>query len=172
MKAFFLIAVLSAPPTEQDLMIAELYEMDPVLAVEVLDVVDGLQQDPFAACRPFANLGEVRVGSFTATDDLWQYCNDINSPWTQDTFTGLISDSAFLNRSTTSFQGAWTWSDEPTPYDTLRDMGFSPEEADYMVLEILGQANQLRSGKHGTPGWTLQRRLKEAEQVYIEREFE
>jgi len=42
MKAFFLVAVLSAPPAEQDLMIAELYETDPVLAVEVLDVIDEL----------------------------------------------------------------------------------------------------------------------------------
>ncbi len=42
MRMLLLLGVLSAPPTEQDLMIAELYETDPVLAVEVMDVVDAL----------------------------------------------------------------------------------------------------------------------------------
>ncbi len=43
MKAFFLaIALLNAAPKEQDRLILDLYDMDPRLVAEVLDVVDEL----------------------------------------------------------------------------------------------------------------------------------
>jgi len=43
MKAFFLaIALLNAAPKEQDGLILDLYDMDPRLVADVLDVVDEL----------------------------------------------------------------------------------------------------------------------------------
>ena len=43
MKAFFLaIALLNAAPKEQDRLILDLYDMDPRLVADVLDVVDEL----------------------------------------------------------------------------------------------------------------------------------
>jgi hypothetical protein len=41
MKAFFLaLALLNAPADEQELMVYDLYDADPVLAIAVLDVAD------------------------------------------------------------------------------------------------------------------------------------
>ena len=46
MKAFFLaLTLINASPEEQDLMLADMYDADPRLAYEVLDVADGLGAD-------------------------------------------------------------------------------------------------------------------------------
>ena len=46
MKAFFLaLTLINASPQDQDLMLADLYDADPRLAYEVLDVADELGAD-------------------------------------------------------------------------------------------------------------------------------